>query len=87
MLHNRIYRGEIVHKDKCYPGEHAAIVDHGLWNTVQKMLASNRIERKSGGSAREPSLLAGLIFDDGGERMTPTDANKKGRRYRTSPTR
>ena len=82
MLQNRIYRGKIVHKDKCYPGEHAAIVDQGLWDTVQEMLASNRIELKSGGSARQPSLLAGLIFDDGGERMTPTHANKKGRRYR-----
>ena len=82
MLQNRIYRGEIVHKDKCYPGEHAAIVDQDLWDKVQKMLASNRIERKNGGSAKEPSLLAGLIFDDGGERMTPTHANKKGRRYR-----
>ena len=28
-------------------------------------------ERSNGGSAREPSLLSGLIFDDGGERMTP----------------
>ena len=34
------------------------------------------------GSAREPSLLAGLIHDGAGERMTPTHANKKGRRYR-----
>jgi len=82
MLQNRIYRGKIVHKDKCYPGEHAAIVDQGLWDKVQEMLSSNRVERKNGGSAREPSLLAGLIFDDGGERMTPTHANKKGRRYR-----
>ncbi|MHA1536033.1 MAG: recombinase family protein, partial [Alphaproteobacteria bacterium] len=82
MLQNRIYRGRIVHKDKSYPGEHAAIIDQGLWDKVQKMLASNRIERKNGGSAREPSLLAGLIFDDGGERMTPTHANKNGRRYR-----
>jgi len=82
MLQNRIYRGKTVHKDKCYPGEHAAIVDQGLWDKVQEMLAANRVERKSGGTAREPSLLAGLIFDDGGERMTPTHANKKGRRYR-----
>jgi DNA invertase Pin-like site-specific DNA recombinase len=82
MLQNRIYRGEIVHKDKSYPGEHAAIVDHGLWDEVQNMLASNRIERSTGGSAREPSLLSGLIFDDGGERMTPTHAIKNGRRYR-----
>jgi DNA invertase Pin-like site-specific DNA recombinase len=82
MLQNRIYRGQIVHKEKCHPGEHAAIVDQGLWDQVPKRLASNRVERKNGGSAKEPSLLAGLIFDDGGERMTPTHANKKGRRYR-----
>ena len=82
MLQNRIYRGEIVHKDKSYPGQHAAIVHQDLWDEVQKMLVANRVERTNGGSAREPSLLAGLIFDDGGERMTPTHANKKGRRYR-----
>jgi site-specific DNA recombinase len=29
-----------------------------------------------------PSLLAGLIFDGDGKRMTPTHANKRGRRYR-----
>ncbi len=33
----------IVHKDKSYPGEHAAIVDQGLWDKVQKMLASNLV--------------------------------------------
>ena len=82
MLQNRIYRGKIVHKDKSYPGQHAAIVDEELWDSAQTMLAANRVERTNGGSAREPSLLAGLIFDDGGERMTPTHANKKGRRYR-----
>ena len=82
MLQNRIYRGEIVHKENSYPGEHAAIVDQGLRDKVQKMLASNQIERSNGGSAKEPSLLSGLIFDDGGERMTPTHANKKCRRYR-----
>ena len=39
MLQNRIYRGEIVHKDKSYPGEHDAIVDERLWNEVQAILA------------------------------------------------
>ena len=82
MLRNRIYRGEIVHKDKSYPGQHAAIVGEDLWDKVQEKLAANRIERKNGTRAKQPSLLAGLIFDEGGERMTPTHANKKGRRYR-----
>ena len=82
MLQNRIYRGEIVHKDKSYPGEHAAIVDEALWNKIQKRLADNRVDRQTGANASEPSLLAGLIYEDIGERMTPTHANKKGRRYR-----
>ena len=82
MLQNRIYRGETVHKDQNYPGQHAAIIHQTLWDEVQKTLASNRVERKNGVRAREPSLLAGLIHDGAGERMTPTHANKKGRRYR-----
>jgi DNA invertase Pin-like site-specific DNA recombinase/AraC-like DNA-binding protein len=82
MLQNRIYRGEIVHKRASYPGEHNAIVDQRLWDEVQRTLAANRVDRSIGAEAAEPSLLAGLIYDDAGERMTPTHANKKGTRYR-----
>ena len=82
MLQNPIYRGEIVHKDQRYPGEHAAIVDPELWAAVQRILAANRVDREIGADAAEPSLLAGLLFDEAGERLTPTHANKKGRRYR-----
>ena len=32
--------------------------------------------------AKHPSLLAGLVFDETGERLTPTYAVKKGTRYR-----
>ena len=35
MLQNRIYRGEIVHRDNCYPGLHEAIIDQALWHEVQ----------------------------------------------------
>ena len=48
MLQNRIYRGEIVHKDKSYPGEHEAIVDEALWNNVQAILTENRVDRAVG---------------------------------------
>ena len=82
MLRNRIYRGRIVHKDKHYPGAHEAIVDEALWDEVQRQLGANRIDRASGAHAAEPSLLAGLIYDDSGQRMTPSHANKKGTRYR-----
>jgi len=82
MLSNRIYRGEIVHKGQCYPGEHAAIVDEGLFSVVQAILAGNRVERTTGGDSSEPSLLMGLVHGADGERLTPTHAVKKGTRYR-----
>ena len=82
MLQNCIYRGEVSHKEQRYPGQHQAIIDADLWDQVQARLASNRVERKAGVRANEPSLLAGLIYDDQGERLIPTHANKKGARYR-----
>ena len=82
MLANRIYRGEIVHKGQSYPGDHGSIVDEPLWNEVQQILSANRVDRETGASASEPSLLAGLAFDAAGERLTPTHAVKKGTRYR-----
>jgi site-specific DNA recombinase len=82
MLQNRIYRGEITHKGSAYPGEHKAIVHQTLWDKVQAVLAQNRIDRSTSAEAKYPSLLAGLVFDDSGERLTPTHANKKGTRYR-----
>ncbi len=82
MLQNRLYRGQIVHKDKSYPGEHEAIVDEALWDKVQAILSANRIGRTGGNTSTEPSLLKGILFDAQGGRMTPTHANKKGTRYR-----
>ena len=82
LLQNPIYRGEIGHQGKIYPGQHEAIVDAELWQLVQVKLAGNRHARALGETADEPSLLAGLIVDGDGQRMTPTHAVKKGRRYR-----
>jgi hypothetical protein len=82
MLQNRIYRGEITHKGNAYPGEHPAIVDQALWDQVHAVLAENRVNREIGSYAKQPSLLAGLAFDETGERLTPSHAVKKGTRYR-----
>ena len=82
ILRNPIYRGEIVHKDQTYPGEHRAIIDLDLWDTVQARLAENAVERGTGIRVKNPSLLAGMLFDSEGCRMTPTHAVKHGRRYR-----
>src|ERR1700680_2511864 len=82
ILQNRLYRGEIPHKGNSYPGEQPAIVDKPLWDDVQAVLAANRVERTTGARASHPSLLTGMVYDETGERLTPTYAVKKGTRYR-----
>jgi site-specific DNA recombinase len=82
MLQNRTYRGEIVHKGQSFPGEHPPIIDQPLWDAVQAQLAGNTTERTSGTRTHQPSLLAGMLFDREGNRMTPSYAVKKGTRYR-----
>jgi DNA invertase Pin-like site-specific DNA recombinase len=82
MLQNRIYRGETVHKDKSYPGEHEAIVDETLWSEVQAILSENRADRMLGTAEKQISVLSGMLFDARGERMSPTHATKNSTRYR-----
>jgi site-specific DNA recombinase len=82
LLANRIYLGEMVHKGKAWPGEHEAIIDPQLWEKVSQIIAAGRIDRKSRRNATESSLLAGIIFDGLGRRMSPSHAVKKGKRYR-----
>ena len=82
MLQNRTYRGEIVHKGQSHPGEHPPIIDPPLWDAVQMRLAGNTAERISGTRTHQPSLLAGMLFDAEGNRMTPSYADKQGTRYR-----
>jgi DNA invertase Pin-like site-specific DNA recombinase len=82
MLQNRTYRGEATHKGSSYPGEHSAIVDKPLWDAVQAVLAENRVARATGARTKQPSLLTGMVFDESGERLTPTYSVKKGTRYR-----
>jgi site-specific DNA recombinase len=82
ILSNRIYRGEIVHKDASYPGEHQAIVDSELWDRVQALLAANHRAACTDERVASPALLKGLIFDGAGNRMSPSHAVKGRIRYR-----
>jgi DNA invertase Pin-like site-specific DNA recombinase len=82
MLRNRTYRGEIVHKGQSHPGEHTPIIDQPLWDAVQMRLAGNTAERNSGTRTHQPSLLAGMLFDAEGNRVTPSYAVKNSTRYR-----
>jgi site-specific DNA recombinase len=82
MLQNRTYLGEIVHKGQFHPGEHTPIIDQPLWDAVQEQLAGNTATRRCGRRTRQFSLLAGMLFDGDGNRMTPSHAGKKSTHYR-----
>jgi site-specific DNA recombinase len=82
LLQNRIYLGEIMHKDAVYPGQHEAIVSQELWDRVQTKLKENLQSPTRRKRASEPSLLTGLLYDSMGRRYTPSHAVKNGNRYR-----
>jgi len=82
ILQNRVYRGEVNHKDATHRGEHAAVVERRLWDEVQRVMATNRKAVATGSRFETSSLFKGLVFDDAGNRMSPVHANKAGCRYR-----
>ena len=82
LLSNPIYIGQIAHKGQLYPGQHPALIDDETWTAVRDQLAANAGDHRRRAKAAEPSLLAGLLVDAHGERLTPSHAVKKGRRYR-----
>jgi site-specific DNA recombinase len=80
LLQNRVYLGQVVHQGMSYPGQHQAIVDEQLWSAVQSKLSSAPQQRRS--KVESAAMLAGFIFDDRGNRMTPTHTVRRGNRYR-----
>jgi hypothetical protein len=82
LLSNPICTGRVAHKAELYPGQHPALIDDESWSAVRDQLAANTSDHRRKAKAAEPSLLAGLLVDARGERLTPSHAFKKGRRYR-----
>ena len=80
LLSNPIYIGEISHKGIRYAGLHEPILDRPLWEAVQRQLRDQVRRSRPGEAARSP--LRGKIFDQAGNRLTPSHAVKDGRRYR-----
>jgi site-specific DNA recombinase len=82
LLRNRLYRGEIRHREMWYPGEHQAIVPEELWRRVQELLTKNLRAHRNGIREHSSSLLTGLLEDTKGTRFTPSFTIKDGRRFR-----
>ncbi|NGX97232.1 MAG: recombinase family protein [Candidatus Afipia apatlaquensis] len=80
VLKNRIYLGEMSHHGKWYPGEHKPILDPDLFNNVQAILDSRKVARRAR-QTQSGAILMGKLFDDRGNKMSPSHSNKDGVRY------
>jgi site-specific DNA recombinase len=83
ILSNPIYVGRIAHKGQIYGGHHPPIVTLDLWDEVQQSLGDH-LDAARTKRTRQSSdaLLAGKLYDDGGNRMSPTWAGKGSKRWR-----
>ena len=82
ILENKTYIGKIEHKGKVYEGLHDAIIDGDIFEKVQKILSANRIRNNNSANKKNPSLLAGKLFDSKNNYMSPSHSNTRNRKYR-----
>src|SRR5712691_2411390 len=68
-------------KGEVFPGQQPAILDRDLFDAVQAKLNDQRTNHTAA-RAKSESLLIGRIYDDRGNRMSPSHARKQGIRYR-----
>jgi site-specific DNA recombinase len=71
----------VVYRGETHTGEHPPIIDRPTFEAVQALLAQNARARQMRLND-SPAILMGRIFDDRGNRMTPSHSNKDGVRYR-----
>ena len=81
LLKNRFYIGGVVYRGEVHRGEHEPILDRDLFEAVQAKLQEQSVVRKLT-RRQSPHLPTGKLFDDRGNLMSPTHANKAGVRYR-----
>ena len=81
LLRNRFYIGEVTFKGEVLAGEQPAILDRNLFERVQVKLSEQATNHTTARMQSE-ALLMGRLFDDRGNRMSPTHARKGGIKYR-----
>jgi len=81
ILTNPIYAGRIRHKGQVYEGLHQAIIEPERWEAIQKCLQCGASRYRKAGQHRarktQPSLLVGKLFDETGDRLTPSHSRSK----------
>jgi len=82
ILTNPLYAGRIRHRDKVYEGQHPAIIDPATWDALQERLSAEAARARGRSNAVERSPLVGKLFDETGDRLTPSHSQKNGKRLR-----
>jgi site-specific DNA recombinase len=83
ILSNPIYVGRIAHKGQVHEGQHSPIVTLDLWDKVQQTLRDHHgATRTKRTRQSSDALLIGKLYDDGGNRMSPTWARRGSKRWR-----
>lgn len=83
ILTNPIYAGKIRHRKEIHEGQHEAIIAPERWEGVQEQLKDGATKGRVGNAAKRSSLLCGKLFDETGDRLTPSHTKtSKGMRLR-----
>lgn len=81
ILTNPIYAGRIRHKGQVYEGLHQAIIEPERWEAIQECLQSGASRSRNAEPRKtrktKPSLLVGKLFDETGDRPTPSHSRSK----------
>jgi site-specific DNA recombinase len=81
LLRNRFYIGEVAFKGEVLKGEQPAILDKDLFEAVQAKL-NDQVNNHKAKWTKSEGLLIGRLFDDRGNRMSPSHARKGNVKYR-----
>ena len=82
LLSNPVYAGRIRHKGHVHEGQHNGIIDPEMWEQVQAMLKDGAAVKRGTRHTKHASTLAGKLFDETGDRLTPSHSRKNGKRLR-----
>jgi len=58
---------------------HDAIIDQEIWDKAQELLANQAPKRNAATNVNHRCLLTGLMFDETGDRLSPSYAKRNGR--------
>lgn len=77
ILTNPIYAGRIRHRREVYDGQHTGIIDPERWDAIQRQLQDAAAGPRGKASAARKSVLCGKLFDETGDRLTPSHSKTR----------